>query len=388
MGLETATYINGLVTTNPTSSDPKSQGDDHLRLVKSTVKATFSNITGAVTPTQADLNVLLGAGTTPTAGGAVYGTGTAYATTAAGTAGQVLTSNGAGAPTWQTSSGSSGLRNRIINGGITIDQRNAGVAQTITAAAALAYTVDRFYAYSTGANVTGQQVAGSLQSQKRYRFTGAASVTAIGFGTRLEAVNTYDLNNKTVTISADIANSLLTTVTWNLYRATTTDDTFGTLAAPTVTSVGTGTFTVTSTVTNYNAQVTLPTAAITGLQLVFTVGAQTSGTWTIGNVQLELGSVATPFEQRPYGMELALCQRYYAAGNHGLSASNSGGLGQTVISPTTIFRTSPTFTTTLGGGFITSTSITTNTIALQLQSLGASVAAAGNSYSWTASAEL
>lgn len=204
-----------------------------------------------------------------------------------------------------------GLRNRIINGGMTIDQRNAGAAQTITAAAALAYTVDRFYAYSTGANVTGQQVAGSLQSQKRYRFTGAASVAAIGFGTRLEAVNTYDLNDKTVTISADIANSLLTTVTWTLFRATTTDNTFGTLAAPTVTSLGTGTFTVTSTVTNYNAQVTLPTAATTGLQLVFTVGAQTSGTWTIGNVQLEIGSVATPFEQRPYGMELALCQRYY-----------------------------------------------------------------------------
>ena len=46
--------------------------------------------------------------------------------------------------------------NRIINGAMNIDQRNAGASQTITAAAALAYTVDRWYAYCTGANVTGQ----------------------------------------------------------------------------------------------------------------------------------------------------------------------------------------------------------------------------------------
>ena len=51
-----------------------------------------------------------------------------------------------------------GFKNRIINGGMKIDQRNAGASQTITAAAALAYTVDRWYAYCTGANVTGQRV--------------------------------------------------------------------------------------------------------------------------------------------------------------------------------------------------------------------------------------
>jgi hypothetical protein len=45
---------------------------------------------------------------------------------------------------------------------------------------------------------------------------------------------------------------------------------------------------------------------------VFTVGALTAGlTWTIGNVQLEKGSTATSFDYRPYGTELALCQRYY-----------------------------------------------------------------------------
>lgn len=61
MGLETATYISDLVATNPVgATDPKSQGDDHIRLVKSTVKATFANITGAVTATHTELNVLDG----------------------------------------------------------------------------------------------------------------------------------------------------------------------------------------------------------------------------------------------------------------------------------------------------------------------------------------
>lgn len=60
MSLETGTYISDLVVTNPTSSDPKSQGDDHIRLVKSAVKATFPNVAGAVTPTHAELNYVGG----------------------------------------------------------------------------------------------------------------------------------------------------------------------------------------------------------------------------------------------------------------------------------------------------------------------------------------
>lgn len=60
MGLETATYINGLVATNPTAGDPKYNGDDHLRLIKSAVKSTLPNLTGPVTASQAELNVLDG----------------------------------------------------------------------------------------------------------------------------------------------------------------------------------------------------------------------------------------------------------------------------------------------------------------------------------------
>jgi len=56
MALETATYINGLVATNPVATDGLAQADDHMRLIKATIKATFPNITGPVTVTQADLN--------------------------------------------------------------------------------------------------------------------------------------------------------------------------------------------------------------------------------------------------------------------------------------------------------------------------------------------
>lgn len=56
MALESATYISDLVITNPTGADSKSTSDDHHRLIKSTLKATFPNVTGAVTATHSQLN--------------------------------------------------------------------------------------------------------------------------------------------------------------------------------------------------------------------------------------------------------------------------------------------------------------------------------------------
>lgn len=203
-----------------------------------------------------------------------------------------------------------GSRNRIINGHMAVDQRNGGNAQTFTAAAALLYGIDRWYGYCTGANVTGQRVQGASVGQFYYRFTGAASVTGIGFGQRIEQLNSADLAGKNAVLSVSLANSVLTTVTWTAYYANTAN-TFGTLASPTRTSIATGTFTVNSTVTRYSTQLSIPAAATTGIEIVFSVGAQTSGTWTIGDVQLEAGTFATPFERRSYGAELVLCQRYF-----------------------------------------------------------------------------
>lgn len=56
MGLETGTYISDLVAANPPGTDPKAQGAGHLRLIKSTVLATFPNLTAAVTATAAQIN--------------------------------------------------------------------------------------------------------------------------------------------------------------------------------------------------------------------------------------------------------------------------------------------------------------------------------------------
>ena len=60
MALESTTYIDGLVTTNPTGTDPRSQGDDHIRLVKSTIRSTFPNVAGAMTATHTELNLIDG----------------------------------------------------------------------------------------------------------------------------------------------------------------------------------------------------------------------------------------------------------------------------------------------------------------------------------------
>jgi hypothetical protein len=252
-----------------------------------------------------------------------------------------------------------GFKNRIINGAMVIDQRNAGASQTFTAAGALAYSVDRWYGYCTGANVTGQQVAGSGAVQNRYRFTGAASVTAVGFGQRIEQKNSYDLAGSTCTLSADLAiSATLTTVTWTAYYATTTADTFGSLASPTVTQIATGTFTVSATVTNFSANISIPAAATTGIQILFTVGALTAGlTWTIGNVQLEKGSTATSFDYRPDGTELALCQRYYYLVASGVNGQIGTGYyysttqAQIQVKFAVSMRTAPVLSSVTGTGY-------------------------------------
>jgi hypothetical protein len=161
-------------------------------------------------------------------------------------------------------------------------------------------------------------------------------------------------------LSVNIANSLLTTVTWTASYATTTADTFGTIGTPTKTQIATGTFTVTSTLTQYTANISVPAAATTGIEILFTVGAQTSGTWQIGNAQLEVGSVATPFERRQYGQELALCQRYYQQSR--ACATDNGAAAATKVYNVPVnfnvaMRVAPSITYTA----ITSTNVSSRT---------------------------
>jgi hypothetical protein len=247
-----------------------------------------------------------------------------------------------------------GFKNRFINGNFGVDQRNAGASQSISSGA---YTVDRWKATATGATVTGQQVAGSLSQQYNYRFTGAASTTGIYFEQRIEAANCQDLAGGTATISVNLANSLLTTVTWYADYANSTNNFAST------TSISSGTFTINSTLTRYSATFNVPSAATTGIVITFYVGAQTSGTWTLGAAQIEKGSTATSFDYRPYGTELALCQRYYQKSykqsvvpgtaavydsgnmiNSYWSASNAGTLGGCSVGLPVTMRSAGTLT--------------------------------------------
>ena len=207
-----------------------------------------------------------------------------------------------------TTTGYYGFKNRFINGAMQIAQRatsGTSGSSVPTTSPAIYPSIDRWYAYATGATVTVAQVAGTVPIKNNLAVTGAASVTTVGVGQRIEQLNSYDLAGSTATLSVNISNTLLTTVTWTASYATTTD------TWTTKTQIATGTFTVTSTLTNYTANISIPSAATTGIEILFTVGAQTSGTWTIGNAQLEKGSTATSFDYRPFGTELLLCQRYY-----------------------------------------------------------------------------
>ena len=199
------------------------------------------------------------------------------------------------------------LKNRIINGAMVIDQRNAGAAQTISAGSA-PYTIDRWYLYSAGASVTGQRVAGTLPNQYAYRITGNTSNTNITFGQRIESYNTFDLTNQTVTLSFTLSSSSLTTATYNIYYPNATDNFTST------TSITSGSITINSTPTRYSVSINAGANAGNGLGIEFgnnITGLGSGQTFTIQNVQLEQNTSATPFERRLYNQELANCQRYY-----------------------------------------------------------------------------
>ena len=234
-----------------------------------------------------------------------------------------------------------GWKNRFINGAMQVAQRGtSGTSGAAVPTTTAVYpSVDRWYAYATGATVTVAQVAGTGAIKNNLQVSGAASVTAVGVGQRIEQLNCYDLAGSTCTLSVNMSNSLLTTVTWTASYATTAN----TWSAKT--TISSGTFTVTGTLANYSAQIVVPAAATTGIEILFTVGAQTSGTWVIGNAQFEPSTtVATSFDYRPYTTELQLCQRYYYRVQ---STANSQIITSSYNDTTTVARGVFTFPVTM-----------------------------------------
>ena len=211
-----------------------------------------------------------------------------------------------------------GFKNRIINGAMMIDQRNNGASQTITAGTT-PYTADRWIGYFGGGNGTSQRIgtpgAYSLQ------FTGGAGVSGWQCIQRIEANNIADCANQNVTLSFTVSSTTQTSVGL-FYSTPTAQDNFSSLNS---TGTITGSAPVTSTPTRLSYTFAMPSTATNGFQFFFQLGAFTSGTFTITNIQLEKGSVATSFDYRPYGTELALCQRYFQGSIYSGGNSNATG---------------------------------------------------------------
>ena len=305
-----------------------------------------------------------------------------FTLTLPGTNGTALISNSAGntSITGTLVMGSSFLRNRIINGDMRIDQRNAGASGT-----ANAYTVDRWGYFGAAASKgTWQQNAGSVTPPAGFTnylgFTSSSSYTVgaseqFNIYQAIEGLNISDLawgtaNARTINISFWVRSSLTGTFGGSIYNSAVnrsypysyTISAANTWEQKSVTIIGdtSGTWLTTNGV---------------GLYLNFSLGAgstvsNTAGSWYAGRfdsvtgatsvvgtngatfyitgVQLEVGSVATPFERRQYGQELALCQRYFqlfggASNNFGVQGYATAGFNVAFsMSWPVVMRASPT----------------------------------------------
>jgi hypothetical protein len=208
--------------------------------------------------------------------------------------------------------------NRIINGDFRVDQYNSGGTTTFTTTDK--YFIDRWHAYLGTGSATGARVV--INNVPYYQFTGSSTATgALYLFQYIESANCQDVVGQSFTVSFDVANSLLTTINVGLGYALSADAFGSQGVVPSGVNV-----TISPTITRYSVTWNnLPAGARNGLVIQLTLLGQTSGTCTIGNVKLEKGSVATPYIPRPYGEELALCQRYYQTFN---GANNWRAWGQ------------------------------------------------------------
>jgi hypothetical protein len=243
-------------------------------------------------------------------------------------------SNSAGSPY--------GFKNRIINGAMVIDQRNAGASTTGTTS--VVYSVDRFASYvSTDGTMTFQQSstapAGFNNSVVATTTSADASLSAgqrAIFLQRIEGYNIADFgwgtaNAKTVTLSFWVRSSLTGTFggaltdTTRAYPFTYTISSANTWEQKSITILGDTSGSWNST-NGWGVQIAFGLGV--GSTFSGTAGAWVNGdlnsatgavsvigtlnaTWYVTGVQLEKGSQATSFDWRPYTTELQLCQRYF-----------------------------------------------------------------------------
>lgn len=300
-----------------------------------------------------------------------------------------------GAPSWDANGnlttagtlvGSSAMtmRNRIINGGMDVWQRGTSFTSPN------GYTSDRWGIGYTGSSIaSAARVTGPTGYNYALQLTGETGNTLTALYQKIESANSADLVGKTVTISATIYASSAQIVTWYLLYPTAVDNFNSQTGILQGTwNIGTSPQTFTATVSN------LPSGVANGLQLNIypqNAGPFTSGTFTITGVQLEPGSVSTPFERRPYGHELMLCQRYYEVGNFNSQIYGTSGWGYTEwIGFLANKRVTPTMTIIPSGAsnYTTSGTALVNLNGFDINKQVTTTGNGGALISWTASAEL
>jgi hypothetical protein len=246
-----------------------------------------------------------------------------------------------------TLSPQTGFKNRIINGRMTIDQRNAGASVTQNTSGQ--FSVDRWNLFgSVTSKFTIQQNAGAVTPPAGFaNYLGITSLSAytVGtselfiFGQKIEGFNVADLawgtaSASPITLSFLVRSSLTGTFGGSFRNSN------GTRSYPFVYTIGSAnTWTTISVTIPGDTSGTWQTGSSTGFDISFNLGtgttfSGTAGSWSGSNfvsatgatsvvgtngatfyitgVQLERGSTATPFEFRSIGDELALCQRYFA----------------------------------------------------------------------------
>lgn len=249
-----------------------------------------------------------------------------------------------------------GQRNRIINGACNIAQRGSFVGSLNIGGYG---GPDRFYTSNSGAGGQFTQAASTLTfggvARNAIRQTVDAATTAFtttnfwyGFRQAIEGLNSYDLKGRPVAISF-IFNSNVTGNYSVALRDSPTSQSYvtsftATANVPVKVTIPVSTIPLTLSIPATNAvgleiaigfqnQATYQTATLNAWQAGNFVSANGATIWaaTAGNfielteLQLEEGSVATPFERQSYGVELALCQRYYEVAIAGALTSAVAG---------------------------------------------------------------